>query len=425
MPDSEIVHEQVTEAIILAGGLGTRLREAVPHMPKCMAPVAGRPFLAYVIDALRMQGIQRFVFSLGYKWESIHAYLKEEYPTLIYKNSIETEPLGTGGAIKLALQYCQTQNVLIANGDTLFEVDLLQLLNMHQINKAACTIALKPMHNFDRYGVVQKEENGLVTSFQEKKFYTKGFINGGIYLLRKDAFLQKNLPQKFSFEKEYLENYVNEHHYYSAVFETYFIDIGIPDDYNKAQQDLARQPLDLKCVDKSWTLFLDRDGVINYERPGEYVLNWDQFQFNEGVLEALKMLNQKVGTIVIVSNQRGVTRGLMTENDLKDIHANMLQAVIKAGGRIDGIYYCIEKEPECFNRKPNPGMALQVFNDYPQIDKNKCIMVGDKLSDMRFGKSAGLYTVFIASTNPQVPSSHPDIDVLFPTLLTFAQALQS
>src|SRR5438094_352041 len=103
------------EAIILAGGLGTRLREAVPDLPKCMAPVAGRPFIAHVIDCLRIQGIERFIFSLGYKWGLIEEFLQRHYPTLDYTCSIEEEPLGTGGAIYLALQKAKEENVLIAN----------------------------------------------------------------------------------------------------------------------------------------------------------------------------------------------------------------------------------------------------------------------------------------------------------------------
>src|SRR4051794_16872574 len=110
----------VKEAIVLAGGLGTRLREAVPDLPKCMAPVAGRPFLSWVIDHLRMQGIERFIFSLGYKAEMIEAYLQKNYPTLDYTSVVEEEPLGTGGAIQLAIHRSGAENLLIANGDTLF-----------------------------------------------------------------------------------------------------------------------------------------------------------------------------------------------------------------------------------------------------------------------------------------------------------------
>jgi D-glycero-alpha-D-manno-heptose 1-phosphate guanylyltransferase len=129
------------EAIILAGGLGTRLREAVPDLPKCMASVAGKPFLSYVIDHLRMQGIERFIFSLGYKWGVIEEYLQKEYPTLDYTSVIEEEPLGTGGAIHLALQKSFSENIVVANGDTLFKIKLDEVAALHEAQDADCTLA--------------------------------------------------------------------------------------------------------------------------------------------------------------------------------------------------------------------------------------------------------------------------------------------
>ena len=307
-------------AIILAGGLGTRLRTAVPNLPKCMAPVASRPFLGYVIDHLRMQGITNFIFSLGYKAEVIQNYLNEYYPTLQYQVVIEEEPLGTGGAIQLALQRSKNENVLIVNGDTLFKINVPELFAFHKNTGAECTLGLKPMKDFDRYGVVDIDKKGKVVSFKEKQLYNEGLINGGVYLLNRIAFLKRSFPQIFSFEKEYLEQVYTEGCIYACRQEGYFIDIGIPADYEKAQSDLKQKNLSLDDIDKSWTLFLDRDGVINNELPGNYVLNWSQFQFSEGVLEGLKILKEKFGRILVVSNQRGVGKGLMNLNDLEAVH---------------------------------------------------------------------------------------------------------
>jgi D-glycero-alpha-D-manno-heptose 1-phosphate guanylyltransferase len=413
----------MVEAIILAGGLGTRLREAVPNLPKCMAPVANRPFISHVIDALRQQGVEHFIFSLGYKAEVIEQYLQEYYPTLSYTVAIEEEPLGTGGAIQLAIQQAQTQNVIVANGDTLFKVKLKDLIAVHKENKAECTLALKPMQHFDRYGVVELSSSNKIVSFKEKQFYEKGLINGGVYLVNRNALLERKLPQRFSFEKEYLEAFCKEGIFFGSIQEGYFIDIGIPQDYNQAQSDLKAVPLDLSQVDKSWTLFLDRDGVINDEIVGTYVLNWEGFRFSPGVLQALKILNEKVGKIVVISNQRGVGKGLMTEADLTNVHQKLLAEVQAAGGRIDYFFYCTEKENTCFNRKPNPGMALQAAAQLPEIDLSKTIMVGNKPSDMRFGRAAGVYTVFVTTTNPNEPFPHPDVDLRFDNLLAFAQAL--
>ncbi len=370
-----------------------------------------------------MQGVEHFVFSLGYKGEVIENYLVENYPTLDYTVVLEEEPLGTGGAIHLAIQKARGSNVVVANGDTLFKVNLQELFSFHTAMNAECTLALKPMHNFDRYGVVETNDKGKITSFKEKQFYESGLINGGMYLLNKEKFLQHAFSQKFSFEKDYLEKQYTQENFYGLAQDGYFIDIGIPEDYNKAQQDLKQPSLDLKQVDKSWTLFLDRDGVINEEKVGEYVLHWGEFIFSKGVLETFKKLSDRFGKVIVVSNQRGVGKQLMTEADLQSIHLEMQREVEIVGGKIDKIYYCTEKDDKCFNRKPNPGMAFQAAKDFPEIDFDKSIMVGNKPSDMRFGRSAGMFTVFVTTTNPDQPFPHPDIDLAFDTLSHFAEAL--
>jgi D-glycero-alpha-D-manno-heptose 1-phosphate guanylyltransferase len=410
----------IKEAIILAGGLGTRLRDAVPDLPKCMAPVAGRPFLFYVINALRMRGVEKFIFSLGYKHEVIEAYLEDQFASLDYKCTVETEPLGTGGAIKLACEKATEDNVVIANGDTLFKIDLPQLAGIHLQKNAGATLALKPMEHFDRYGVVQVADDRKVQGFLEKRFCEKGLINGGVYVLNVKSFLQQSWPEKFSFEKEYLES--GRYQLYGSIQDQYFIDIGIPEDYDRAQKELQPAPLDLSLIDKSWTLFLDRDGVINVDKEGSYIFNTDEFIFLDGAPALFQSLADRFAKIVVVTNQRGVGRGLMTEQALTDIHSKMKNEIIAAGGRIDAIYYSTATNNKDPRRKPNPGMALQASNELRGIDLSKAIMVGNNLSDMRFGRNAGIYTVFVKTTRPW-QQADPDIDLAFDSLLEFSRAL--
>jgi D-glycero-alpha-D-manno-heptose 1-phosphate guanylyltransferase len=227
----------ITEAIILAGGLGTRLRESVPELPKCMAPVNGKPFIAYVVDHLQKQGITRFIFALGYKSEAFESFLSSS--GINYQLSIESEPLGTGGAIQLASNVAKNENVIVTNGDTLFRVDIKLLSSVHENNDADCTLCLKPMQNFDRYGVVEMDEQQIITSFKEKAFYEQGFINGGMYAITRSKFLNESLPDKFSFEKDYLEKYYDQRKFLASVQDEYFIDIGIPEDYNRANIELS------------------------------------------------------------------------------------------------------------------------------------------------------------------------------------------
>jgi D-glycero-alpha-D-manno-heptose 1-phosphate guanylyltransferase len=198
---------ELKQAIILAGGLGTRLRSAVPDLPKCMAPVNSKPFLSYVIDYLEKQGINDFILSLGYKHALIVDYIKKEYNSQIFQFIIEDEPLGTGGAIQLACNKRSSDNLVVTNGDTLFKANLFALANMHDEHLADCTLCLKPMNNFDRYGVVELDLNNSVKSFKEKRFYETGLINGGVYALNATAFLNADFEEKFSFEKDYLEQY--------------------------------------------------------------------------------------------------------------------------------------------------------------------------------------------------------------------------
>jgi D-glycero-alpha-D-manno-heptose 1-phosphate guanylyltransferase len=228
----------INQAIILAGGLGTRLRSVVSELPKCMAPVAGKPFLHYVIDHLQEEGIQSFIFSIGYKSESIINFIENDYSKSRFQFSIEKEPLGTGGAIKLAIEKTSEKNILVCNGDTLFKVHIDALNKFHRQNNSDCTLCLKPMNNFDRYGVVELDDNDLIISFKEKQFYNNGLINGGVYTLNTKAFLNKNLSEKFSFEKDYLEKFVDEEKMYGLIQDEYFIDIGIPEDYERAKDEL-------------------------------------------------------------------------------------------------------------------------------------------------------------------------------------------
>lgn len=180
----------------------------------------------------------------------------------------------------------------------------------------------------------------------------------------------------------------------------------------------------LKNTDASWTLFLDRDGVINKERPNDYVKNTNEFIFYDGALKALEIVSKFFGLVLIVSNQKGVGKGVMTESDLQQIHHYMLAEIKNHNGRIDAVFFCTDVNENSINRKPNCGMALQAKHKFPAIDFSKSIMVGNKLSDMQFGKSVGMFTVFIASTNPEIALPHPLINARFNSLLEFAQAIE-
>jgi histidinol-phosphate phosphatase family domain/HAD-superfamily hydrolase, subfamily IIIA len=180
----------------------------------------------------------------------------------------------------------------------------------------------------------------------------------------------------------------------------------------------------LKSVDHTWTLFLDRDGVINDEKYMAYVNTWEEFIFYPGVKEAIKLFTDKFGRIFIMTNQRGVAKGLTQLKDLELIHSNMVEEIKAAGGKIDKIYFCTDMENESPNRKPNPGMGLQAKKEFPDIDFGKTIMVGNTIGDMEFGRNLGIaINIFLPTTYPDIQVQHPMIDLVFPDLLSVAKAL--
>jgi len=220
------------EAIILAGGKGTRLSPVVNDIPKPLAPISDKPFLDYLLEWLALQKIDKVILSIGYKGALIQNRYKSKFGTVVIEYCNEDTPLGTGGAIKKALQFCNAENVFVMNGDTFFDVDPAAMHNHHIKTSADITIAVKDMENFDRYGTVITC-NGVVTSFQEKKFTKKGLINGGVYIIRRGIFYGFDMPDVFSFENDFLCK--PELKIFAIPFDGKFVDIGVPQDYELAQ----------------------------------------------------------------------------------------------------------------------------------------------------------------------------------------------
>ncbi len=227
----------IREAIILAGGLGTRLKETIPDMPKPMAPIGGKPFLWYVMEYLHQSGIRKVIMSVGHKHETIVSHFGNRYKETKIDYAIETEPLGTGGGIRHALSYVKDSEVAIINGDTFFPVPLAEMHDYHKRTKAHLTVALKPMEDYERYGTVVVEE-GRIIRFEEKKPTEYGHINGGIYIARKHLFKDCRLDHVFSFENDFLSKETHRLHFAGYPCDQYFIDIGIPEDYERAMQEL-------------------------------------------------------------------------------------------------------------------------------------------------------------------------------------------
>jgi D-glycero-alpha-D-manno-heptose 1-phosphate guanylyltransferase len=228
------------EAILLAGGLGTRLQKVVNDVPKPMAPVSGRPFIEYVLDYLIASGIEKFIFSVGHKHEAFVTHFGNKYRDCEIIYSIEDTPLGTGGGIKKSLEHAKSRDVLVVNADTLFKVDISQFYKLHKKTIADISIALRYVDDISRYGGVEIDEDQRVIAFAEKNTVkSSGFINGGVYIFKNIIFESMNLPDKFSLEKDCFEKFYLTTKIGGFPSDAYFLDIGIPKDYEKAQDELA------------------------------------------------------------------------------------------------------------------------------------------------------------------------------------------
>ena len=387
---------KMMDLVILAGGLGTRLRSVVSEVPKCMAPVAGRPFLWYLLEQLRHYAVRRVILSVGYLREVIQDWIAahaDEYP-FEFVFAVEEEPLGTGGGIRLAVSMAESSDVVKRMAFT-------NVLSQSNTTHKSVPMLLSAVGAEDFDSIYH--QRGIITAFREKAPCAEGLINGGIYALDAGSGVLEGHGPRFSFEKDVLEPQCAAGTLSGVVQDGFFIDIGIPDDYASAcaQPWLLQKPVSFPEAVRSLqgvdTLLLDRDGVINRMLPGDYVKTFDEFEWLQGAKEALADAARKFPRIYIVSNQRGVGRGVMTREALDDVHRRMLADISNAGGRIDGIYVCTAVSEEDPFRKPHRGMFDAILKEHPEVLPERTAMIGDSPSDMEFARNCGIRGIWCRS----------------------------
>lgn len=232
----------IREAIILAGGFGTRLRPVISELPKSLAPINGKPFLHYLILHLKKSGVEHIVLSVGYMSEKVMEQFGNEYLGIKVSYAQEETPLGTGGGIRLAMEKCSGADLLAMNGDSFFDFGLNYLFEKHISAHADATLALRKVSDGSRYGTVEFDSNYRITAFREKSSAVKkrAFINGGIYFLNRTIFLSTTEPNKnFSIENDFFSKFSDKLFFQGFPSDDYFIDIGIPEDFEKAQEDFG------------------------------------------------------------------------------------------------------------------------------------------------------------------------------------------
>ena len=375
----------IDQAIILAGGLGTRLGALTRSMPKPLLDIAGQPFLEYIIWNLRRHGIRRVVLSVGYLAEKIQTMLGDGSRFgLDLTYIVENEPLGTGGGLKLAADLLDDE-FLVLNGDTIFDVNYLDLaLGRSSENLAA--MALRQVDDVSRYGNVRLE-GGQVRRFCEKEAPGPGVISGGVYALRKEAL--EFLPEGCSsIEQDMFPRLVKAGRLSGQVYNGFFLDIGLPETYTAAQTLLPKWK-------KRPAVFLDRDGVINLDHG--YVHKPSEFDWIVGAKQAIKFLNDKGYLVLLVTNQAGIGRGYYEEADFRQLTDWMGHRLAEIGAHLDGVYFCPHHPTEgkgrlkvdCQCRKPKPGMIEQALGEW-EIDMEMSFVIGDRTKDMELAQAVNV-----------------------------------
>jgi len=378
----------VNQTVILAGGVGARLRPLTNTTPKPMVLVNNRPYLEYLIELLKQNGISEVVLLLGYLYEKIVDHFGDgsNYGINI-KYSIGDVSFETGKRIKDAENLIQ-DHFLLMYCDNYWPLDLERLMAFHNKNQTAATVTVYTNKDGITRNNIYVDENGYVVKYDKSREDEN--LNGveiGFFIFDKKV-LELMPDDNFSFEKvalpqliekRQLSGYLTDHRYYS---------IG----------SLERIPKTEKYLKPKKIIFLDRDGVINKKASkAEYVKSWDEFEFLPGAIEAMTLLAQNDYKIFIISNQAGIARGAMTEHDLKEIHGNMEKELKKHNVKIEKIYYCPHGwDDGCECRKPKPGMLFQASREH-DLDLSKALFIGDDERDLQAGNAAGCRTILVDS----------------------------
>jgi len=381
--------QQDTTAYILAGGFGTRLRQVVADRPKALAEILGRPYIYHLLDRLADCGLTRAVLCTGHMANMLEAALGGSYRGLTLRYSREDEPLGTGGALALALSRHPSPLALVINGDSLIEADLRSFMDWFARRPAggdAGALLLAHVDEASRYGRVAVDCAGTVTGFVEKGQSGPGFISAGVYLLRPESLENVQPGRSASIEQDVFPALAAAGRLCALETRARFLDIGTPESYAEAGRFLLEsgsQP----SVRKDAAVFLDRDGTVIVQK--HYMHDPDEVELLPGAVEGLRRMRALGLRLVLVTNQSGVGRGYFPSGDVERVHGRLIELLQAQGVRLDAIYTCPHAPEEaCGCRKPLPGLIDRASKEIG-LDPAQCYVIGDKPCDVDLGLAAG------------------------------------
>ena len=400
------------QAVIMAGGKGTRLRSITnDEIPKPMAPVAGKPILQWQVEQLRGQGITDIIMIIGHLGHKIREFFQAGQDFGVYIRYIEeTTPLGTAGALSMLPPMLTEENFFLVFGDVLFEIDLNRMARFHREKSAIATLFVHPnVHPFDS-DLVVCDDQGKVLKFDSKHnvrdYWYSNCVNAGFYLMNREICSLVPENTKVDLEKQLLSGLIEQGKaVYGYQSPEYIKDVGTVERITRAEEELKSGFVASRCLNrKQKAIFLDRDGTLNWKNG--LVYREEQFELEDDVVEAVRAINRFGYLAIVITNQPVVARGLCDVEDVERIHMKMETLFGREGVYLDAICFCPhhpdkgypEENPaykiHCHCRKPDIGMIEDCAERF-NIDLSASWMVGDTTIDIQTGINAGTHTALV------------------------------
>lgn len=397
------------QAVITAGGKGTRVASVKSNIPKPMLPVCGKPVLQHQIECLKRQGISDITLTIGHLGAQIRDYFGRGQKFGVRITYVQEEtPLGTAGALYY-LRERITEDFILINGDLIFDVDLEKMMAFHKKNQSVATLLVHPNDHPCDSGIISIGNSGIVTGWiskEEERGWYHNCVNAGIHILSPTLLNQVTSLKRMDLDRDILKPLIPKGQIYAYCSPEYVKDMGTPERIIQVEKDLKAGLVQRKNLSKKQkAIFLDRDGTIN-QYVG-FLRRIEDFQLINGATEAIRCINQSGYLAIVVTNQPVIARGEVTWEELDLIHCKMETLLGEGGAYIDDIFVCphhpdigflgevVAYKKECDCRKPKPGLLLRAAEKY-NIDIEESWMIGDSYSDIQAGQAAGCRTATVS-----------------------------